>query len=128
MRISDWSSDVCSSDILQTSFLTSPFGYALFYLRSVAPKTDYTDLVTKRRISKVTTGQIYKGSLMFIVLQIVMLVMVIAFPELVTNNLDRTPNVDLDSIELNVDTSGYGSPAMNMMSGFRSEEHTSELQ
>lgn len=103
---------------LQTSFLTPPFGYALFYLRSVAPKTDYTDLVTKRRISKVTTGQVYKGSLVFIVLQIVMLVMVIVFPELVTNNLDRTPNVDLDSIELNVDTSGYGSPAMNMMSGF----------
>lgn len=103
---------------LQTSFLTPPFGYALFYLRSVAPKTDYTDLVTKRRISKVTTGQIYKGSLMFIVLQVVMLVLVIAFPELVTNNLDRTPNVDLDSIELNVDTSGYGAPAMNMMSGF----------
>lgn len=103
---------------LQTSFLTPPFGYALFYLRSVAPKNDYTDEVTKRRIRKVTTGQIYKGSLVFILLQFVMLVMVIVFPELVTSNLDRAPATDLDSIELNVDSSGYGAPAMDMMSGF----------
>ncbi|PLC50729.1 C4-dicarboxylate ABC transporter [Pollutimonas subterranea] len=103
---------------LQTSFLTPPFGYALFYLRSVAPKTDYTDLVTKRRIGKVTTGQIYKGSLVFILLQVVMLVMVIVFPELVTNNLDRAPTGDLNSIELNVDRSGYEAPAMDMMDGF----------
>lgn len=103
---------------LQTSFLTPPFGYALFYLRSVAPKNDYTDEVTKRRIRKVTTGQIYKGSLVFILLQFVMLVMVFVFPELVTSNLDRAPATDLDSIELNVDSSGYGAPAMDMMSGF----------
>lgn len=103
---------------LQTSFLTPPFGYALFYLRSVAPKNDYTDQITQRRIGKVTTAQIYKGSIVFILLQVAMLLMVIIFPELVTNNLDRAPKADLDTIELNVDSSGYGAPAMDMMRGF----------
>jgi tripartite ATP-independent transporter DctM subunit len=52
---------------LQTSFLTPPFGFALFYLRSVAARSDYTDVVTKERIPAVTTAQIYKGSIAFIV-------------------------------------------------------------
>jgi TRAP-type mannitol/chloroaromatic compound transport system permease large subunit len=54
---------------LQTSFLTPPFGFALFYLRSVAAKTDYKDRVTGANIPAVTTAQIYKGSIAFIVLQ-----------------------------------------------------------
>ncbi|WP_119157985.1 TRAP transporter large permease, partial [Caldimonas tepidiphila] len=53
---------------LQTSFLTPPFGFALFYLRSVAPRSDYTDRITAERIPAVTTPQIYKGSIAFIVL------------------------------------------------------------
>ncbi len=56
---------------LQTSFLTPPFGFALFYLRSVAARTDYTDVVTKERIPAVTTAQIYKGSIAFIILQLI---------------------------------------------------------
>ena len=51
---------------LQTSFLTPPFGFALFYLRSVAPAVDYDDVVTGKRIPAVTTAQIYKGSIAFI--------------------------------------------------------------
>ena len=43
---------------LQTSFLTPPFGFALFYLRSVAARSDYTDHVTKQRIPAVTTEQV----------------------------------------------------------------------
>ena len=46
---------------LQTSFLTPPFGFALFYLRSVAARNDYTDQVTKQRIPAVTTAQIYNA-------------------------------------------------------------------
>jgi tripartite ATP-independent transporter DctM subunit len=65
---------------LQTSFLTPPFGFALFYLRSVAAKNDYKDRVTGATIPAVTTAQIYKGSIAFIVLQVIMVAAVIAFP------------------------------------------------
>ncbi|HEX6011078.1 MAG TPA: TRAP transporter large permease subunit, partial [Geminicoccaceae bacterium] len=44
---------------MQTSFMHPPFGFALFYLRSVAPRTSYTDRLTGRRMEPVTTGQIY---------------------------------------------------------------------
>jgi tripartite ATP-independent transporter DctM subunit len=56
---------------LQTSFLTPPFGFSLFYLRGVAPPT-------------VTTGQIYKGAIPFVCLQIVAIALLFIFPELVT--------------------------------------------
>jgi len=56
---------------LQTSFLTPPFGYALFYLKSVAPP-------------EVRTGQIYRGIIPFVVLQLLGLLIVAAFPELAT--------------------------------------------
>ncbi|WP_396268858.1 TRAP transporter large permease subunit, partial [Ideonella sp.] len=69
---------------LQTSFLTPPFGFALFYLRSVAPKSDYKDRVTGETIPAVTTPQIYKGSIAFIVLQLIMVAVVIAYPGLVS--------------------------------------------
>ncbi|MBD2652231.1 MULTISPECIES: TRAP transporter large permease [Synechocystis] len=55
---------------LQTSFLTPPFGFALFYLRGVAPPS-------------LTTGQIYRGALPFIALQILVLLLIIIFPPLV---------------------------------------------
>ncbi|MFL0773800.1 MAG: TRAP transporter large permease subunit [Prochlorococcus sp.] len=55
---------------LQTSFLTPPFGFALFYLRGVAPKS-------------VTTQEIYKGALPFVALQIAVLVLIIIAPALV---------------------------------------------
>jgi TRAP-type mannitol/chloroaromatic compound transport system permease large subunit len=72
---------------LQTSFLTPPFGFALFYLRSVAARSDYTDHVTKQRIPAVTTLQIYKGSIAFIILQLIMVMVVVLNPTLVTGNL-----------------------------------------
>jgi tripartite ATP-independent transporter DctM subunit len=56
---------------LQTSFLTPPFGFALFYLRGVAPDS-------------VKTSQIYKGVIPFIVMQILLLVGLAIWPELVT--------------------------------------------
>ena len=82
---------------LQTSFLTPPFGFALFYLRSVAPKEDYRDRVTQQTIPAVTTGQIYKGSIAFIILQLIMVAAVIAYPKLVIDGLDDgKPKVDVD--------------------------------
>lgn len=81
---------------LQTSFLTPPFGFALFYLRSVAAKKEYRDRVTREMIPAVTTGQIYKGSIAFIVLQLIMVGVVIAFPALVTDGLDEGQKVDVE--------------------------------
>ena len=56
---------------LQTSFLTPPFGFALFYLRGVAP-------------DEVPTGAIYRGVIPFIIIQLLMLGMLVAWPELAT--------------------------------------------
>ena len=61
---------------LQTSFLTPPFGFALFYLRGVAPP-------------EVTTGQIYRGVIPFVGIQILALIILAAFPDLVTWLPDR---------------------------------------
>ena len=56
---------------LQTSFLTPPFGFSLFYLRSVAPNS-------------ISTGMIYKGVIPFVCLQVLALALLFIFPELVT--------------------------------------------
>jgi TRAP-type mannitol/chloroaromatic compound transport system permease large subunit len=81
---------------LQTSFLTPPFGFALFYLRSVAAKKDYTDPITRARIPAVETSQIYKGSIAFICVQLVMVAMVIIFPSLVTGGIEKGVEIDAD--------------------------------
>jgi TRAP-type mannitol/chloroaromatic compound transport system permease large subunit len=81
---------------LQTSFLTPPFGFALFYLRSVAAKTDYKDRVTGATIPAVTTAQIYKGSIAFICLQLIMVAAIIAYPPMVTGGIGNTVQIDAD--------------------------------
>jgi TRAP-type mannitol/chloroaromatic compound transport system permease large subunit len=83
---------------LQTSFLTPPFGFALFYLRSVAARNDYVDEVTKKPIQRVTTEQIYKGSIAFIVIQILMVALLIWQPTLVTGQLEAPVEVDNDAV------------------------------
>ena len=79
---------------MQTSFLTPPFGFALFYLRSVAAREDYTDKVTGERIPAVTTSQIYKGSIAFIILQLIMVAVILFNPQLVMGSLGETVKVD----------------------------------
>jgi TRAP-type mannitol/chloroaromatic compound transport system permease large subunit len=81
---------------LQTSFLTPPFGFALFYLRSVAAKKDYKDRVTGVLIPAVTTAQIYKGSIAFIILQLIMVAAVVAYPELVSGGIEKVQKIDAD--------------------------------
>ena len=61
---------------MQTSFLHPPFGFSLFFLRSVAPAT-------------VRTSQIYWGAIPFVAIQVLMVALIIAFPSLVTIGLDR---------------------------------------
>jgi TRAP-type mannitol/chloroaromatic compound transport system permease large subunit len=90
---------------LQTSFLTPPFGFALFYLRSVAAKKDYKDRVTGETIPAVTTAQIYKGSIAFIVLQLIMVAVIIAYPQLVSGSLvENTQKLDADAVLEQLDT------------------------
>jgi TRAP-type mannitol/chloroaromatic compound transport system permease large subunit len=95
---------------LQTSFLTPPFGFALFYLRSVAAKSDYQDRVTGANIPAVTTGQIYKGSIAFIVLQLVMVGCIIAFPGLVIGGIDKVEKIDADKALRNMEMPQYDAP------------------
>jgi TRAP-type mannitol/chloroaromatic compound transport system permease large subunit len=84
---------------LQTSFLTPPFGFALFYLRSVAPMKDYRDRVTGATIPAVSTAQIYKGSIAFIVIQVFMVAMVMSFPQLVAGNIEVAEQVNVEEAE-----------------------------
>jgi TRAP-type mannitol/chloroaromatic compound transport system permease large subunit len=74
---------------MQTSFLHPPFGFALFYLRGVAPK-------------EVKSSDIYWGAMPWIGLQAIMVVLVIAFPITVTALLDKPLNVDLNKIKIEV--------------------------
>jgi tripartite ATP-independent transporter DctM subunit len=85
---------------MQTSFMHPPFGFALFYLRSVAPVADYIDKVTGKLTSKVTTGQIYWGAVPFVCIQVVMVGLVIAFPQMVTSALDRGTGIDPNTIQI----------------------------
>ena len=85
---------------LQTSFLTPPFGFALFYLRSVAAKADYNDRVTNQRIPAVTTAQIYKGAIAFICIQVVMVAAVISWPALVLDSLDKGAVVNIEDVNI----------------------------
>jgi TRAP-type mannitol/chloroaromatic compound transport system permease large subunit len=105
---------------MQTSFLTPPFGFALFYLRSVAPK-------------EVTTGDIYRAVIPFVTVQLVALILVIAFPRLVLDfdavakqkalpdkaiDVEFTPFGDLkDGAGKAADTPG--SQPINPMDGFK---------
>ena len=83
---------------MQTSFMHPPFGFALFYLRSVAPGKAYTDRLTKKLIQPVTTMQIYWGAVPFVIIQIIMVSLIIAFPGIVSSGLDKKEAVDLDKV------------------------------
>jgi tripartite ATP-independent transporter DctM subunit len=91
---------------MQTSFMHPPFGYALFYLRSVAPAKEYVDKITKKTLAPITTGQIYWGAVPFVIIQVVMVGIVIAWPELVTGNLEK-PDFDPSKIKIEVPTPDY---------------------
>jgi hypothetical protein len=68
---------------MQTSFMHPPFGFALFYLRSVAARVPYLDRITGKTIQPVTTGQIYWGAVPFVCIQVLMVGLTIAFPQMV---------------------------------------------
>src|SRR5262249_29215969 len=70
---------------MQTSFMHPPFGFALFYLRSVVPREPYLDRIT---------GKIYWGAVRSVVIQCIMVGMLIAFPAMVMHYKGPGPKVD----------------------------------
>jgi TRAP-type mannitol/chloroaromatic compound transport system permease large subunit len=78
---------------MQTSFMHPPFGFALFYLRSVASR-------------ELRTSDIYKGAIPFVIMQLVMVAAVIFFPTLVTGNVEKHKKVDIDSIRIEAPPGG----------------------
>jgi len=102
---------------MQTSFMHPPFGFALFFLRSVAPREDYTDSVTGAKIRRITTGDIYWGAVPFIIIQIAMVAFVLFFPGIVTHYKHGEVLLDDSQIEFGVedpfgtDEYGYGDGA-----------------
>ena len=84
---------ICAN--MQTSFMHPPFGFALFYLRGIAPKS-------------IKTSDIYWGAIPWVVLQVILVAILIAFPGLVTYFLDPVNIQDLDKIEIIVPGPGGG--------------------
>ena len=83
---------------MQTSFMHPPFGFALFFLRSVAP-------------ASVKTSDIYWGAIPFVCIQIIMVGLVIAIPEMVTFGLDKPVDVDLNTIQMELPDTHYDEPS-----------------
>ena len=79
---------------MQTSFLHPPFGFALFFLRSVAP-------------SSVKTSDIYWGAIPFVAIQIFMICLLIVFPQMVTFSLNKDSNVDVNSVQIKIPAYEY---------------------
>ena len=76
----------------------------------MAARSDYKDRVTGKLIPAVTTGQIYKGSIAFIFLQLIMVGLLVFYPELVTGGIQKVKKVNEAQVMdmLNIDTKGYG--------------------
>jgi tripartite ATP-independent transporter DctM subunit len=85
---------------MQTSFMHPPFGFALFYLRSVAARVPYIDKVTGLKMAPVTTGQIYWGAVPFVIIQVLMIAIVIGFPGLVMHY--KGPQIDPSTVNFTI--------------------------
>jgi TRAP-type mannitol/chloroaromatic compound transport system permease large subunit len=95
---------------MQTSFMHPPFGFALFYLRSVAPAKEYVDKVTGRLMAPVTTWQIYWGAVPYVIIQLIMIALVILIPAMVMVYKSEGPTVDPTKIEINIPSTDQGAP------------------
>ncbi|MHA6345290.1 TRAP transporter large permease [Roseivivax sp. CAU 1761] len=106
---------------LQTSFLTPPFGFALFYLRSVAPTRDWQDESSGETLPRVRTQEIYRGVLPYIALQFAMILLVIFVPGLVTHYDDargvRAPATQSAPAEGGTGGLNFGTPSSEAPSG-----------
>jgi tripartite ATP-independent transporter DctM subunit len=87
---------------MQTSFMHPPFGFALFYLRSVAARERYVDRITGKWMEPVTTAQIYWGAVPFVIIQCIMVGLVIAFPQMVMHYKSTGPVVDPSKVQIEI--------------------------
>jgi len=85
---------------MQTSFMHPPFGFALFYLRSVAPVKEYRDKITGKMMAPITTMQIYWGAVPFVLIQVLMVALVILFPQMVMVYKSDASTVDPTKLEI----------------------------
>jgi TRAP-type mannitol/chloroaromatic compound transport system permease large subunit len=95
---------------MQTSFMHPPFGFALFYLRSVAPKEAYIDRVSGKRTEGVTTAQIYWGAIPFVVIQCIMVLLVIFFPAMVMHYKGTGPTIDPNKVKIEIEMPDMPAP------------------
>ena len=107
---------------MQTSFMHPPFGFALFYLRSVAPRESFIDRVTGKRTDGVTTGQIYWGAVPFVVIQVIMVLLVILFPAMVMHYKGAASTVDPNKIKIEIPQ--IEPPPLNFNSRPRTSDHS----
>jgi tripartite ATP-independent transporter DctM subunit len=96
---------------MQTSFMHPPFGFALFYLRSVAPRLPFKDRVTGRMTDGVTTGQIYMGAIPFVLIQCIMVGLVILIPSMVM--IYKSGEVKLDQKQIDEQFNSITLPPAN---------------
>jgi TRAP-type mannitol/chloroaromatic compound transport system permease large subunit len=87
---------------MQTSFLHPPFGFALFYLRSVAPRESFLDRISGKLTPGVTTGQIYWGAVPFVVIQLIMVITVIMFPSMVMHYKAGLSQIDPNKVKIEI--------------------------
>jgi TRAP-type mannitol/chloroaromatic compound transport system permease large subunit len=92
---------------LQTSFMHPPFGFALFFLRSVAPRDPFKDTVTGKLTAPVTSAQIYWGAVPFVFIQLIAVALTVAFPRLVTHYKDKAP-VEVEKIQAQTPGGAFG--------------------
>ncbi|MFG1478855.1 TRAP transporter large permease subunit [Xanthobacter sp. V4C-4] len=93
---------------MQTSFMHPPFGFALFFLRSVAAKVPYVDRVTGKLTEPVTTGQIYWGAVPFVLIQLLMVALIILFPQMVTHYKSGAVQLDQGQVQQQFDSLSPG--------------------
>ena len=98
---------------MQTSFMHPPFGFALFYLRSVAPRESYIDRISSKRMAPVTTGEIYWGAVPFVVVQCIAVGLVIAFPALVMHYKGTGPRIDPSKIQIEIPQLDFPPPPLD---------------
>ncbi|MCZ4092615.1 TRAP transporter large permease [Sinorhizobium psoraleae] len=99
---------------MQTSFMHPPFGFALFYLRSVAARVPYLDKVTGKMTQPVTTGQIYWGAVPFVGIQVLMVALTIMFPQMVMHYKGSGAGVDPSTIKIEVPGFGTGGGGLTL--------------
>jgi TRAP-type mannitol/chloroaromatic compound transport system permease large subunit len=100
---------------MQTSFMHPPFGFALFYLRSVAPQREYLDKLTNRVMAPVTTGQIYWGAIPFVIIQVIMVGLLILFPQMSLVYKSGAPEIDPSKVKIEIPAEEGGAPADDIL-------------